>query len=120
MRMVEHDIGDLDAAEQQRQETDMGDQPVGRERRRLAVAKDHVAEADGAGREQRDLDRSADDGLDARGGTDLRRHGVARARGRDQPRRRPQAHRGGHDHDAGGDSKTLQASGRGHRRGIRI
>ncbi len=120
--MLEHDVGDLDAAEQQRQEAQVGDQPIGRERRRLAagVTQHDVDEADGAGGKQRDLDRPAQHGIEAGDGADLRLDGVARAVRRGQPGNRQQGdHTGKHD-DADGDAETLQASGRSHRGRIRM
>src|SRR5437899_2412167 len=55
VRPVERDVGDLDAAEKQREEMQMRDQPLGGERRRLAalIAEHDVREGDDAGRKYR-------------------------------------------------------------------
>ena len=118
-RVVERDVADLDAAEQQRQDPQVGDQAVRRERRRAAVrfAQHDVDQAHGAGGEERHLDRTAHDRIEACDGADLRLDGVARALGRDQERAGRQHRDAGDDHEAEQNRETLQASGRGHRAG---
>ena len=84
------DVGDLDAADEQRQEPQPRGQPVGRERRfaRAVLAQHHVGETHGAGREQRDGDVAAQGQVEAGDVADLGLGGFAHAVGRDQQRHR--------------------------------
>ena len=119
MRPVERDVGDLDAAEKQREEMQMRDQPLGGERRRLTavIAEHDVREGDDAGRKYRERDRAAQHRIEPRDRADLGFHRVAGAVGGNEQRGDRECREAGRNDRRGQESHTLQASGRGHKAG---
>jgi len=116
-RMLERDIGDLDAAEQQRQDTQAGDQPLGRKRRRCPLSSPSTTSPrlTGAGRKT----ATPRSGRGSTGSSpvtarNLRLDGIAGAVSRDQQGGGRKRREGRRDHDADGDPETLQAGGRSH------
>ena len=107
-RAHQRDVGDLDAAGEQREEAQPRGQPVGRQRRLGVVAERHIGEADRAGREQRNRDVAAQHQIEPGDVADFGLGGLAHGVGGNEQRQR--AKRGeARQHDGGdGDPRRLK------------
>ena len=114
-RTDERYVGDLDAPDEQRQEPQLRDQPLGGERRLGAaiVAERHLAETDARGK-QRYRGLAVEPRIEPGDAADLGLDGVAHVVGGDQDRNDRDS-RDRHD-DQGGDAENqpLQPGGRDH------
>ena len=110
-RPLQRHVGDLDAADQQREKAQARGQPLGGERRPLGIAQHHVGETDAAGWKQRDGGLAAQDRIEAGDGADFAHRLLAHRVGRNQEARGHRARRRRRDRGEQDKSQAFEAGG---------
>ena len=119
-RPLKRHVGDLDPADQQREEPQMRGQPLGRESRLVGVAQHHVVETHPPGRKQRYRRRPAQHRIEAGDRTQLVQHLGAHPLGGYQGIGRKIENAPGRDGGGESISEALEAKGGRQRVNIRV